>query len=85
MLKDPPPAEVLQLLSCGCKKSKCMTGSCICRSHGLKCSDLCSCQDCNNSLEEASEDESDEGSESGSDENDADGDYDVNECLNFNT
>ena len=35
--------QVLQLISCNCKKSKCIAGACNCRSHGLPCTDLCGC------------------------------------------
>ena len=59
MLRDPAPAEVLQLLSCNCKKNKCSDGTYICHSHGLKCSDLCNCTDCDNCKEVAESDNDD--------------------------
>ena len=50
MLRDPAPKQILQLFSCNCKKSKCETNVCICKSHGLKkCTKLCSCEYCENS------------------------------------
>lgn len=60
MLRDPAPAEVLQLLSCNCKKNKCIDGTCLCYSHGLKCSDLCNCTGCSNTNNEDSTDSDDE-------------------------
>ena len=39
----PPAPEVLQLISCNCKKSMCKTAACICVSYGLPCTDLCRC------------------------------------------
>lgn len=54
------------------QKIKCLKGSCICRFRSLKCSDLCSCNDCENSNVSAdtSEDESDEESESDNEDDD---------------
>jgi len=42
------PEQVLQLISCGCKKSGCITRGCVCRMHGLPCTDLCNCVSCEN-------------------------------------
>lgn len=40
----PAPKAVLQLIKCGCK-GKCITMSCSCCKHSLKCTDMCaSCQ-----------------------------------------
>ena len=36
----PAPKAVLQLIKCGCK-GKCITMSCSCRKHSLKCTDMC--------------------------------------------
>ena len=75
MLRDPAPADVLQLLTCGCKKSKCSNGSCMCRSHGLKCSSLCTCNSCENSNSlsdtDTSGDESDDDLESDDEDDDS--------------
>ena len=39
----PAPEEMLELLSCSCKKKKdCSEDSCCCRNAGLKCTDMCS-------------------------------------------
>ena len=45
MLRKPAPDDILQLLSCNCRKSKCKTQACVCVSHGLQCTDLCGCAD----------------------------------------
>jgi len=42
------PEQVLQLISCGCKKFGCITRGCVCRMHGLPCTDLCNCVSCEN-------------------------------------
>ena len=60
MLRDPASVEVLQLLSCSCKKSKRLTGACLCKSHGLKCADLCNCTNCENCNKDQLSDTSDE-------------------------
>ena len=67
MLRDPAPAEVLQLLSCNCKKSKCSNRMCICFSHGLNCSDLC---DCSEECVNVKDNEIDSSSDSSSDSSD---------------
>ena len=51
MLLPPAPEQVLQLISCGCKKSGCKTRACVCKSHGLPCTDLCHCISCENRKE----------------------------------
>ena len=58
MLRNPAPAEILELVACTCKKAKCATQACVCRNHGLKCTDLCGCKDCENggACEERDED-----------------------------
>ena len=71
MLRDPAPTEVLALLSCACKKSKCSSNACICRSHGLKCSELCRCCDECQNTKRGTQDESSE--EDSSDEDISDG------------
>eukprot|EP00794_Sanderia_malayensis_P017402 gene17402-19145_t len=35
MILPPAPDDVLQLISCNCKKSACQRGNCVCLSHGL--------------------------------------------------
>ena len=43
----PAPEAVLDLLACNCKR-KCERPSCICLENGLKCTDMCRLQDCEN-------------------------------------
>jgi hypothetical protein len=51
MLLPVAPADVLELISCNCVKSMCRTQACVCRSHGLKCTDLCGCgESCENAV-----------------------------------
>lgn len=47
MLLPPAPEQVLQMITCACKK-KCVTRVCSCSSHGLSCTDLCNCKNCEN-------------------------------------
>ena len=54
MLRKPVPEEIIELISCSCRKSKCDTNHCVCRSHSLKCTDLCSCNECENRSSESS-------------------------------
>ena len=44
----PAPEYSIEMNSCSCKKTKCVKGKCGCSSHGLKCTDLCKCIDCEN-------------------------------------
>ena len=68
MFRDPAPADVLQLLCCNCKTSQCVNGLCLCRSHGLPCTDLCHCNNCQNKVKEDEQtNSSDEGTEDDSD------------------
>ena len=48
MLRKPAPDVVLDLVSCSCKKKRCVSANCACKSHGLPCTDLCGCIDCEN-------------------------------------
>ena len=41
----------MELSLCECKK-KCNPPSCICMSNGLFCTDMCTCCDCKNTLDE---------------------------------
>ena len=70
MLRKPAPDEILELVSCNCGKSKCSTRACICKSHGLNCTDQCSCGECENGCSVDLEMNDD------SDDEDDDGDYD---------
>ena len=38
----PAPKAVLELIKCGCK-GRCITMSCSCKKHSLKCTDMCGC------------------------------------------
>ena len=44
----PAPEEVLELLSCSCKRA-CTVDNCCCLKAGLKCTDMCSVQ-CENTV-----------------------------------
>ena len=48
MIRNPVPDDVMQLISCHCNKSKCGSNVCMCVSHGLKCTELCQCANCEN-------------------------------------
>ena len=58
MTQKPVPDSILDPVSCNCKKNKCRTENCVCVSHGLKCTDICGCSNCEN--EEMDDDETDE-------------------------
>ena len=42
------PANILQFVYCGCRKSKCTDNHCSRYHSRLKCTDLCHCADCTN-------------------------------------
>ena len=44
---QPAPEAVLDLLACNCTR-KCSLPKCVCLSNGLKCTDMCRLQDCEN-------------------------------------
>ena len=47
--EDPiAPANIIELTSCSCQKSKCSSGRCKCRKLGEICTDLCNCENCEN-------------------------------------
>jgi hypothetical protein len=62
MTQLPAPQAVIQLVKCGCSKTKCDTARCSCRKAELFCSDICSCSDIDDSCENVERDipESDE-------------------------
>ena len=66
-LSTPAPQEVLILTKFSCKKSACYRKSqCSCVTHGLPCSGLCKCSECENSFNRYSADsgnESDDGNQ----------------------
>jgi len=41
----PAPNSVIQMVKCGCVKTKCDTDKCTCRKAKLDCTDLCGCCD----------------------------------------
>jgi len=46
MTKLPPaPEAIIQLVKCNCAKQRCSDNRCQCRKAGLKCTDLCTCSD----------------------------------------
>ena len=44
---QPAPQAVLDLLACNCTR-KCSLPKCVCLSNGLKCTDMCRLQECEN-------------------------------------
>ena len=53
MAQKSAPDDILGLVSCGCKKSKCTKESrCLCIPHGVPCTDFCSCKDCDMIMDE---------------------------------
>ncbi|KAL8624540.1 hypothetical protein ACOMHN_005841 [Nucella lapillus] len=44
---QPAPDAVLELLACSCRK-ECATEVCVCLMNGLKCTDMCKLQTCDN-------------------------------------
>jgi hypothetical protein len=44
----PAPEYSIEMNSCKCKKTKFVREKCGCSSHGLKCTGLCKCIDCEN-------------------------------------
>ena len=57
----PAPEAIIQLVKCGCIKTRCSTNRCNCQKAELKCTNLCSCADsgdlCDNQLDTDAEDE----------------------------
>ena len=39
----PAPTAVIELVKCGCGRSRCSTESCSCMKHSLACTELCAC------------------------------------------
>ena len=54
------PEEVLTMTRCKCSASKCHNGRCSCFRAGLKCTKLCSCNQCENQNEQSVESEHEE-------------------------
>ena len=47
----PAPEATIELSVCSCSKTKCVSGRCKCHKNNLKCSDMCKCQNCENTVE----------------------------------
>ena len=62
MTIPPAPDSILEFLSCNCTKS-CDSNRCICRTNGLKCTDMCKLKDCSNATKESDGEESDNDSD----------------------
>ena len=56
MIRKPAPDEVLALVSCNCKKAGCNSRSCLCKEHGLLCTDICNCNSCTNGCTDSDND-----------------------------
>ena len=51
MSKKPAPDSLLEYISCNCKaNNSCSTQRYRCRANGLKCTDVCACSNCQNSM-----------------------------------
>lgn len=66
MSEKPAPDAILEFVSCNCKKNKCQTGSCSCKSFELVRTEACGCSYCENctsdddtDIEEDSDNDSD--------------------------
>ena len=69
MSVNPAPTAILEFLSCNCSRS-CESNRCNCVANGLRCTDMCSLQDCSNQETIEEEDEVLAGSDDeGDDEN----------------
>ena len=67
MLRKPIPDDLLEFISCRYQTSSCSNKKCICVAHGLNCTDLCTCSNCDNQeYNSESEDDSDNEFESSS-------------------
>ena len=51
---QPAPEAVLDLLSCKCTR-RCVLPRCVCMVNGLKCTNLCKLQECDNQTDHANE------------------------------
>ena len=56
----PAPEAVLKLMSCKCV-SACREPNCPCLANGLRCTDMCKLQDCDNQAEDLESDTNDQG------------------------
>ena len=59
MLRQPIPDELVEFMSCNCKKTSCANNQCICVAHGLRCTDFCTCVGCCNIADDFDDSEPD--------------------------
>ena len=52
----PAPEATIDMVSCKCTKTKCVSGRCRGHTNNLRCSELCQCENCENSSEFVRED-----------------------------
>ena len=52
MLRKLVPGELIELISCSCRRSKCLGNRYVYRSPGLLCTNLCNCGSCENQSED---------------------------------
>ena len=45
--KPPAPEAIVELSLCKCK-TNCVSNRCVCKKNGLRCTELCFCNDCEN-------------------------------------
>ena len=76
----PAPQAIIHLVKCKCTKERCSTNRCQCKKNGLNCTDLYGCSDsgeqCENVLNNDSDDEINIEEDDHDDDND---DYDVDD------
>jgi len=53
---QPAPQAILDLLACNCTK-KCNLPRCVCMTNGLKCTEMCRLQDCDNQADLAGDED----------------------------
>lgn len=71
--EQPAPNAVIQLVKCGCSKSKCDNTRCSCCKAGLSCTELCACdpsEGCDNPEQPTTSLNDEEDEDSGDDEDD---------------
>ena len=44
MTLAPAPLSIIELVRCGCVRTKCTSATCSCRKHNLTCTEMCSCE-----------------------------------------
>jgi hypothetical protein len=78
MTRPSAPDSLLEYVQCNCKKG-CKTSRCSCLKSGLRCTDICGCDDCQNSQRadpnESDEEDSCESSDTSDHDDDSDDDF----------